>query len=170
MHTRQWTCDYSRTCNCGVVLRDHNDVIEFNCCNEYLYYDNVTPIRVKVRSKKRLAPGISINQTLNGFNSQYRVNYCLFLFTLRPQYLTTRNISHIVNEAEVNTPFSTSSAARQSGNFRQMVNDTLRSCRPKIPNQTFRNFLINGKQPLFMARCRGNCSERPESPQLTSSP
>lgn len=110
MHTRQWTCGYSRgysvTCNCGVVLRDHNDVIEFNCCNEYLYYDNVTPIRVKVRSKKRLAPGISIRQTFIGFNSKYRVNYCLILFTLRPQYLTTRNISHIFNEAEVNTPFS----------------------------------------------------------------
>ena len=67
----------------------------------------MTPIRVKVRSKKRLAPGISIRQTFNGFNSQYRVTYCLILFTLRPQYLTTRNISHVGNEAEVNTPFST---------------------------------------------------------------
>ena len=41
-----------------------------------------------------------------------------------------------------------SSAARQSGNFRQMVNDTYRSYRPKIPNQNFRNIFINGKQPL----------------------
>ena len=42
-----------------------------------------------------------------------------------------------------------SSAARQSGNFRQMVNDTYRSYRTKIPHQNFRNFFINGKQPLF---------------------
>ena len=41
-----------------------------------------------------------------------------------------------------------SSAARQSGNFRQMVNDTYRSYRPKILNQNFRNFFINGKQPI----------------------
>ena len=40
-----------------------------------------------------------------------------------------------------------SCAVRQSGNFRQMVNDTYRSYRTKIPNQNFRNFFINGKQP-----------------------
>ena len=42
-----------------------------------------------------------------------------------------------------------SSAVRQSGNFRQMVNDTYRSYGPNIPNQNFRNFFINGKQPCF---------------------
>jgi len=56
-----------------VVLRDHNDVIEFNCCNENLYYDHTTPIRYKVRSKKRLAPGISIKQQFPGFYSRYEV-------------------------------------------------------------------------------------------------
>ena len=40
-----------------------------------------------------------------------------------------------------------SSAARQSGKFRQKVNDTHRSYRTKIPNQNFRIFFINGKQP-----------------------
>ena len=40
-----------------------------------------------------------------------------------------------------------SRAARQSGNFRQMRKDTYRSYRWKIPNQNFRNFFINGKQP-----------------------
>ena len=42
-----------------------------------------------------------------------------------------------------------SSAVRQSGNFRQMVNNTYRSYGPKIPDQYFRNFFINGKQPCF---------------------
>ena len=30
-----------------------------------------------------------------------------------------------------------------------MVNETYRSYRPKIPNQNFRNFFVNGKQPIF---------------------
>jgi len=76
VHTRQWACGRARvTCNCGVVLRDHNDVIEFNCCNELLFYDQATPMRFKVRSKKRLAPGISITQTIRGFNSEYQVRF-----------------------------------------------------------------------------------------------
>ena len=51
-------------------------------------------------------------------------------------------LSHVVTRIQ-------SSAARQSGNFRQMVNDTYRSCRPKIPNQNFRSFFINGKKTNF---------------------
>ena len=42
-----------------------------------------------------------------------------------------------------------SSAVRQSGNFRQKVNNTYRSYGPKIPDQNFRNFFIDGKQPWF---------------------
>ncbi|XP_068690653.1 neurogenic locus notch homolog protein 1-like, partial [Montipora foliosa] len=61
IQTRQWSCGRSVTCNCGVVIRDHNDVIEFNCCNDFLKQDSRTPLRVKIRSEKRLSPGISIN-------------------------------------------------------------------------------------------------------------
>ena len=70
------------TCNCGLVLRDHNDVIEFNCCNEHLRYDRVTAIRVKVRSKQRLSPGISITQTQMSFYAQYKVSLLLQSTTL----------------------------------------------------------------------------------------
>ena len=71
----QWICsDTADTCNCGTVLRDHNDVIEFNCCNENLHFDHTSPIRVKVRSRKRLAPGIHITQTFSGFYSEYVVS------------------------------------------------------------------------------------------------
>ena len=38
-----------------------------------------------------------------------------------------------------------SSVARQSRNFKQMVNDTCCSNRPKIPNQNFRIIFMNGK-------------------------
>ena len=74
VHTRLWSCGGSATCNCGVVLRDHNDVIEFSCCNQDLVYSDVTPLIAKLRSKKRLAPGILITQTIPGFNSQYLVS------------------------------------------------------------------------------------------------
>ena len=85
VHTRQWACSGSNTlvtCNCGVVLRDHNDVIEFNCCNEPLYFDQVTPIRVKVKSKRRLSPGISITQTQISSYVAYKVSLLLQNTTL----------------------------------------------------------------------------------------
>ncbi|CAH3035734.1 unnamed protein product [Porites lobata] len=75
VHTRLWSCGGSATCNCGVVLRDHNDVIEFTCCNQDLVYSDVTPLIAKLRSKKRLAPGILITQTIPGSNSQYLVTF-----------------------------------------------------------------------------------------------
>ena len=78
VHTRQWACGGSGvTCNCGLALRDHNDVIEFNCCNKRLYFDRVTPIRVKRRSKGGLSPAISVTQTQMSFYAQYEVSLLL---------------------------------------------------------------------------------------------
>ncbi|XP_068693084.1 von Willebrand factor D and EGF domain-containing protein-like isoform X2 [Montipora foliosa] len=73
VHTRHWTCWLSATCNCGVVVRDHNDVIEFNCCNEFLEHAISTPLRVKIRSGKCLSPGISINNVMPGGHVSYEV-------------------------------------------------------------------------------------------------
>lgn len=63
------------TCNCGAVLRDHNDVIEFNCCNKDLMFQNThpTPLQVKLRSKKCLRPGIHLAKKFNGGNNDYTV-------------------------------------------------------------------------------------------------
>ena len=56
------------------MLRDHNDVIEFNGCNEFLEQDWTTPIIVKIKSKKCLAPGISIKKMTPGVsNAEYEV-------------------------------------------------------------------------------------------------
>ena len=44
----------------------------------------------------------------------------------------------------LDTPFSSFGCF---GNFSQMVNEAYRSYQPKILNQNFRNFFINGKQP-----------------------
>ncbi|XP_068690355.1 uncharacterized protein [Montipora foliosa] len=63
VQTRQWSCGGSFTCNCGVVIRDHNNVIEFNSCNVLLERDSSSPLRVKIRSEKCLSPGISIKKT-----------------------------------------------------------------------------------------------------------
>ena len=60
------------------MLRDHNDVIEFNCCNDVMKRDDTTPIVVKIRSKKCLAPGISIKKAVPGVsNAQYEVSLSL---------------------------------------------------------------------------------------------
>ena len=74
MQTRQWSCGTGPSCNCGAVLRDHNDVIAFSCCNDLLTRDVTTPITVKILSKKCLAPGISIRNTIQGVNGQYEVS------------------------------------------------------------------------------------------------
>ena len=74
VQTRQWNCGGSATCICGVVLRDHNDVIEFNCCNDHMVQDGTTPLRVKIRSNKCLSPGISIKKWQSGvLNVKYQV-------------------------------------------------------------------------------------------------
>ena len=86
VHTRQWACDNQPfpigghngagriSCNCGAVLRDHNDVIEFSCCNQLMVQDRRTPITVKIRSKKCLSPGISIKKVIPGINGKYEVS------------------------------------------------------------------------------------------------
>ena len=76
VQTRQWACNYAGvTCNCGAVLRDHNDVIEFNCCNKDLKFQNThpTPLQVKIRSPKCLRPGINVLKKSNGGNIAYTV-------------------------------------------------------------------------------------------------
>lgn len=83
------------TCNCGVVVRDHNDVIEFNCCNDVMVRDQTTPIIVKIRSKKCLAPGISIKKATGTKDTQYEVGmslqkHKLFGKEIQDQYATKR--------------------------------------------------------------------------------
>lgn len=92
MQTRHWACNRLRndiSCNCGVVLRDHNDVIEFNCCNGLLNQDGLSALTVKIKSKKCLAPGITIKNKNPGSNSQYEVSAVLklsFHFSRRKHY------------------------------------------------------------------------------------
>ena len=82
VQTRQWACNSGNTitCNCGAALRDHNDVIEFSCCNNQLIRDDTTPITVKKRSKNCLAPGISIKNVIQGINGEYEVRLLHFVY------------------------------------------------------------------------------------------
>ena len=68
VQTRQWNC-WGVSCNCGVVIRDHNDVIEFNCCNGLVEQDSSTPLKVKIRREKCLSPGISIKNAKPGVDN-----------------------------------------------------------------------------------------------------
>ena len=79
VQTRQWNCGanvgWVATCNCGVVIRDHNDVIEFTVCSDSLRYNKITPIRYSVRSKKCLSPGVSIKSKIGGSSVDYEVRF-----------------------------------------------------------------------------------------------
>ncbi|XP_068703048.1 von Willebrand factor D and EGF domain-containing protein-like isoform X2 [Montipora foliosa] len=76
VQTRQWECNRKGvTCNCGVIIRDHNDLISFSCCGSPPQYsrDDSTPIMVEIPRQKCLAPGITIRQLIEGINSKYEV-------------------------------------------------------------------------------------------------
>ncbi|XP_074620014.1 uncharacterized protein LOC141878864 isoform X2 [Acropora palmata] len=76
VQTKQWACNRQGiTCNCGVVIRDHNDLISFSCCGNppKAHRDDFTPVSVDIPRKKCLAPGITITQLIKGFNTKYEV-------------------------------------------------------------------------------------------------
>lgn len=83
VQTRQWSCNKGGlvTCNCGVIIRDHKDLINFSCCGNppKLHRDKITPISVDIPRKKCLAPGITITQLIKGFNSKYEVFPCFLI-------------------------------------------------------------------------------------------
>ena len=83
VQTRQWNCGanggWVATCNCGVVVRDHNDVIEFTVCSDSLRYNEITPIRYSVRSKKCLSPGVSIKRKTGARSVDYEVSLFMYL-------------------------------------------------------------------------------------------
>ena len=85
VQTKQWGCNRQGiTCNCGVVIRDHNDLISFSCCGKppKVHRDDFTPISVDIPRKKCLAPGITITQLIKGFNSKYEVFPCCFIILI----------------------------------------------------------------------------------------
>lgn len=110
VHTRQWACDGEKfpegghngagrlSCNCGAVLRDHNDVIEFSCCNKAMVRDRRTPITVKIRSKKCLSPGISIKRVMPGINGIYEVSIWLLkvMTTGKSTNMSWKNVLEIL--------------------------------------------------------------------------
>ena len=64
-------------------MRDHNDVIEFNCCNDHMVRDGTTPLRVRIRSKKCLSPGISITKLQSGvLNAKYQVGLTITIISI----------------------------------------------------------------------------------------
>ena len=85
VQTKQWGCNgQGITCNCGVVIRDHNDLLSFSCCGNppKAYRDDFTPMRVEIPRQKCLAPGITITQMIKGFNSKYKVFPCCLILQL----------------------------------------------------------------------------------------
>lgn len=61
-------------------MRDHNDVIEFTICSDSLRFNEITPIRYRILSKKCLSSGVSIKSKIGGRSVDYEVNYLLLFF------------------------------------------------------------------------------------------
>lgn len=89
VQTRQWNCASVATCNCGAVVRDHNDVIEFTICSDSLRYNEITPIRYRILSRKCLSPGVSIKSKIGGRSVDYEVR----LVSVVIKNLITRSLS-----------------------------------------------------------------------------
>ncbi|XP_001626966.2 von Willebrand factor D and EGF domain-containing protein [Nematostella vectensis] len=77
VHTRLWLCAHNHgrdiTCNCGVAIREGNDVIVFSTCNDELIYNQPTKLISKIRSKGNLAPGTHIYKNNTGSQTKYTV-------------------------------------------------------------------------------------------------
>ena len=59
-------------------MRDHNDVIEFTICSDSLRFNEITPIRYRVLSKKCLSSGVSIKSKIGGRSVDYEVSFFFF--------------------------------------------------------------------------------------------
>ena len=99
VQTRQWNCGanigWVATCNCGAVVRDHNDVIEFTICSDSLRYNKITPIRYRILSRKCLSPGVSIKRKIGGRSVDYEVRLVSVVIKNLNRYLSGFTTSRI---------------------------------------------------------------------------
>ncbi|PFX18968.1 Neurogenic locus Notch protein [Stylophora pistillata] len=72
IHTRLWTC-WSVTCNCGVAIREHNDVIILYTCTQDLVQRNGMPMKIRIPSQRKLRKGTHILGRHPGGYSEYEV-------------------------------------------------------------------------------------------------
>lgn len=70
IHTRLWTC-WSVTCNCGVAIREHNDVIVLDTCTQDLVMRNGMPMKIRIPSGRKLRKGTYILGRHPGGYSEY---------------------------------------------------------------------------------------------------
>ena len=73
-------------------------------------------MQVKVRSKGRLAPGTSITQTIQGFNSQYRVSSISIFYTCK--YTTLSHINKDIDQPKCEFPENFNGELRELSDFR----------------------------------------------------
>ncbi|XP_048577280.1 von Willebrand factor D and EGF domain-containing protein isoform X3 [Nematostella vectensis] len=68
VHTRLWTCwDSSASCNCGVAIRERNDVMILSICNSQLQHQANTPIPMTFRVPSGHLPnGTHIYRQISG--------------------------------------------------------------------------------------------------------
>nr|XP_058945176.1 von Willebrand factor D and EGF domain-containing protein-like [Pocillopora verrucosa] len=72
VQTRLWNC-WDRACDCGVAIREHNDVIVLDTCTADLHLRYGMPMKIRIPSKRRLRKGTEILVRHPGGYSEYEV-------------------------------------------------------------------------------------------------
>ena len=86
------------------MVRDHNDVIEFTICSDTLRYNEITPIRYRILSRKCLSSGVSIKSKIHGGRSvDYEVKY-LFVFFFNLFFSFFLRFKHCAQELDTIDP------------------------------------------------------------------
>ena len=62
------------TCNCGVAIREHNDVIVLDTCTQDLVMRNGMPMKIRIPSGRKLRKGTYILGRHPGGYSEYEVS------------------------------------------------------------------------------------------------
>ena len=64
------------TCNCGVAIREHNDVIVLDTCTQDLVMRNGMPMKIRIPSGRKLRKGTYILGRHPSGYSEYEVSTC----------------------------------------------------------------------------------------------
>ncbi|XP_031549644.1 von Willebrand factor D and EGF domain-containing protein-like isoform X2 [Actinia tenebrosa] len=73
VHSRLWTCNGGVSCNCGVAIRENNDIIVLTVCNELLMRNDYTKFKAYLPRGKKIARGTHIYRTVTGSSVDFKV-------------------------------------------------------------------------------------------------
>ncbi|XP_031572274.1 von Willebrand factor D and EGF domain-containing protein-like [Actinia tenebrosa] len=73
IHSRLWSCNGGVSCNCGVAIREDNDLIILSVCNKDLSLHESALRRFKAYVPRPISHGTHVYRTLTGSSVKYQV-------------------------------------------------------------------------------------------------